>query len=499
MIGATTLEEYRKYIEKDAALERRFQPVTIEEPSCDTALLILKRLKARYEAYHKVSITPEAMEAAVTLSQRYIPDRRLPDKAIDLIDEAASLLRMGVLTSAHSFLALEDKILQTFQDKETAIRNQNFERAAILRNAEADFRLELERQRQKWNMEHTNKVVTEDLVAQVLCQWTGIPVTSLTKPEREYLLNLEDVLHKRVSGQSKAVHAVSEAIRRGRSGLKDPRRPIGTFLFLGPTGVGKTELCKSLAEALFGTEDALLRFDMTEYSEAHSISRLLGSPPGYIGFDEGGQLTEQVRRRPYSVILFDELEKAHNDIWSILLQIMDDGILTDSKGRRVDFRNTVLVMTSNVGADKITTNGVSLGFLSQTTNGLPSSEHLRTSVLSELKKTFRPEFLNRFDEIIVFEALGHNEMRSITEKMLRDISKRLEGLGIQLHFTEETLTHLAKQGFDPAYGARPLRRLLQTDVENPAAHLLLSGNLTSGSTLSLTMQNGTLSLEDITA
>lgn len=499
MIGATTLEEYRKYIEKDAALERRFQPVAIEEPSCETALLILRRLKPRYEAHHQISITPEAMEAAVTLSHRYIPDRRLPDKAIDLIDEAASLVRMGALASPDHLKSLEDKVLQTFHDKEAAIRNQNFEKAAMLRNAESDFRLELDKQREKWKTEHANELVTEELVAQVLCQWTGIPVASLTQREREYLLQLEDVLHKRVSGQTKAVHAVSEAIRRGRSGLKDPRRPIGTFLFLGPTGVGKTELCKSLAEALFGTEDALLRFDMTEYSEAHSISRLLGSPPGYIGFDEGGQLTEQVRRRPYSVILFDELEKAHTDIWSILLQIMDDGILTDAKGRKIDFRSAVLVMTSNVGAEKISTHGVSLGFSNQSIDGLPSSEQIRTSVLSELKKTFRPELLNRLDEIIVFESLGHNEMNSIAKKMLKQISKRLDALGIVLHYSEESLVHLAKQGFDPAYGARPLRRLLQTNVENPTAQLLLSGTLTPGSTLSLVMENGVLSIKPISA
>ncbi|MDF2838747.1 MAG: ATP-dependent Clp protease ATP-binding subunit ClpC, partial [Evtepia sp.] len=499
MIGATTLEEYRRYIEKDAALERRFQPVSIEEPSCDTALSILQRLKPRYEAHHHITITSEALEAAVTLSNRYIPDRRLPDKAIDLIDEAASLVRMGAMASTDRFKSLEDKVLQTFQDKEAAIRNQNFEKAAILRNAEADFRSELNRQRQGWKTEHASELVTEELVAKVLSQWTGIPVTSLTQKEREYLLHLEDVLHQRVSGQAKAVHAVSEAIRRGRSGLKDPRRPIGTFLFLGPTGVGKTELCKSLAEALFGKEDALLRFDMTEYSEAHSISRLLGSPPGYVGFDEGGQLTEQVRRRPYSVVLFDELEKAHTDIWSILLQIMDDGILTDAKGRKIDFRSTVLVLTSNVGADKIPSHGVRLGFANQKANGLPDFEQTRVSVLSELKKTFRPEFLNRLDEMIVFESLGYNEMKSIAEKMLGQISKRLEPLGIQLDFSDESLAYFAKQGFDPAYGARPLRRLLQTNVENPTAELLLSGTLAPGSVLSLTIQDGILSLERISA
>lgn len=496
MIGATTLEEYRKYIEKDAALERRFQPVSIEEPSKETSLTILKRLKPRYEAHHKVSITEEALESAVKLSERYITDRRLPDKAIDLVDEAASMLRMHALSLPEHCKQLENKVFQASQDKEAAIRNQNFEKAAILRNAEADFRLELEIQKQKWNSEHATELVTEETVAQVLSQWTGIPAASLTQQERDYLLRLEDVLHQRVSGQNEAIRAVSEAIRRGRSGLKDPRRPIGTFLFLGPTGVGKTELCKALAESLFGTEDALLRFDMTEYSEAHSVSRLLGSPPGYIGFDEGGQLTEQVRRHPYSVVLFDELEKAHADIWSILLQIMDDGIVTDAKGRTIDFRSTVLVMTSNVGANKIAKNGISLGFSSQENSALRASEQIRSAALSELKKTFRPEFLNRLDEFIVFEPLGQDEMESIAKKLLLQISNRLESLGFQLHFTEDCLTHLAKQGFDPAYGARPLRRLLQTSVENPAAQLLLSDTLSPGETLSLTLQDGVLSLNN---
>jgi ATP-dependent Clp protease ATP-binding subunit ClpC len=500
MIGATTLEEYRKYIEKDAALERRFQPVTIEEPSCETTLSILRRLKPRYEAHHRLSITQEALEAAVKLSHRYIPDRRLPDKAIDLIDEAASLVRMGALQLPESLKGLEEKVLQAFQEKEAAIRKQNFEKAAMLRNAEADFRTELETQKRKLCSEQAQELVTEDTVAKVLAQWTGIPASSLTKQEREYLLRLEEVLHERVTGQDQAVRAVSEAIRRGRSGLKDPRRPIGTFLFLGPSGVGKTELCKALAEALFGTEDALLRFDMTEYSEAHSISRLLGSPPGYIGFDEGGQLTEQVRRRPYSVVLFDELEKANKDIWSILLQIMDDGILTDAKGRTVDFRSTVVVMTSNVGAEKLSNNGISLGFTGQGIQGSQAaSKNLRASVLAELKKTFRPEFLNRLDELIVFEPLGQVEMESIADRMLRQIAKRLEQLGYPFHYSKDCLGFLAKEGFDCAYGARPLRRLLQTSVENPVAQLLLSGTVAPGAPLSLSVENGALSLQNQSA
>lgn len=499
MIGATTLEEYRKYIEKDPALERRFQPVSVEEPSCETTLSILRRLAPHYERHHKVSISPEALAAAVQLSQRYIPDRRLPDKAIDLIDEAASLVRMGTQQLPDSLKSLEEKVLHAFQEKEAAIRRQNFEEAAMLRNAETDFRIELETQKRKWRAEQASDLVSEESVAKVLAQWTGIPASSLTKKEKDYLLNLEDVLHKRVSGQDQAIKALSSAIRRGRSGLKDPKRPIGAFLFLGPSGVGKTELCKALAEAMFGTEDALLRFDMTEYSEAHSISRLLGPPPGYVGFEDGGQLTERVRRRPYSVILFDELEKAHSDIWSVLLQIMDEGKLTDSKGRSVDFRSSVLVMTSNVGAEKLSSHGVSLGFFAQGSDSAAQTKKSHHSVLSDLRKTFRPEFLNRLDEMIVFDSLTQSEMEMIAAKMLDQIAKRLEAVGISLLYSKDVLSHLARAGFDPAYGARPLRRLLQTQVENPAAQLLLSDQLLPEDSLSLSLEGDTLLLHTSSA
>jgi len=499
MIGATTLDEYRKYIEKDAALERRFQPISVAEPSCDATLSILRHLAPHYERHHNVSISSEALEAAVQLSQRYIPDRRLPDKAIDLIDEAASLVRMGTQQVPPSLKALEEKILHTFQEKEAAIRRQNFEEAAMLRNAETDFRVELETQKRKWRSEHASDLVSVESVAAVLAQWTGIPASSLTKKERDYLLNLEDVLHKRVAGQDQAVKALSAAIRRGRSGLKDPKRPIGAFLFLGPTGVGKTELCKALAEAMFGTEDAILRFDMTEYSEPHSISRLLGPPPGYVGFEEGGQLTERVRRKPYSVILFDELEKAHSDIWSVLLQLMDEGRLTDSKGRSVDFRSSVLVMTSNVGAEKLSSHGVSLGFMAQGSDSATLKKKSHTSVLSDLRKTFRPEFLNRLDEMIVFDALTHRELEIIATKMLGEIATRLKVAGVSLLYSKDVIPHLARAGFDPAYGARPLRRLLQNHVENPAAQLLLSDQLLPGAELSLSLQDDTLILHSSSA
>ncbi len=495
MIGATTVEEYRRYIEKDSALERRFQPVSIEEPSSETTLCILQRLAPHYERHHQVTIVPEALEAAVRLSQRYIPDRRLPDKAIDLIDEAASLVRMGTLKLPEALRSLEDKVISTFQEKERAIYQQDYEQAAMLRNAEADFRAELERQRRSWQEDKNSETVGVEAVAQVLSQWTGIPAAALSQQERDHLLRLEEVLHTRVSGQEQAVHAIAEAIRRGRSGLKDPKRPIGAFLFLGPTGVGKTELCKALAEAMFGSEDALLRFDMTEYAEQHAISRLLGSPPGYIGFEEGGQLTEQVRRRPYSVVLFDELEKAHADIWSILLQIMDDGRVTDAKGRTVDFRSTVLVMTSNVGAEKLSHHGVHLGFAAQGTQQQQRSDHNHAAALSEVRKTFRPEFLNRLDETIVFESLQLEEMASIARRLLDQIAARMLGLGITLTYDEACLFHLAHKGFDPAYGARPLRRLLQNQLENPAAQLLLSEQLPPGSQLYLSLKNDNLSLD----
>ena len=494
MIGATTLEEYRKHIEKDAALERRFQPVTIDEPTSETSLRILQRLRPRYEAHHHVTITPEALEAAVTLSHRYLPGRRLPDKAIDLIDEAASSLRLEPLSLPLELKTLEDKVVQTFQDKESAIRGQDFERAAMLRNAEMDFRRELEEQRRRWRTEHGSFAVTRETVASVLSQWTGIPASALTQEERRHLLSLEETLHRRVAGQDEAIRAVSEAIRRGRTGLTDPRRPTGTFLFLGPTGVGKTELCKALAEALFGSEDALLRFDMTEYAEAHAVSRLLGSPPGYVGFDEGGQLTEQVRRRPYSVVLFDELEKAHADIWSILLQIMEDGILTDARGVRVDFRSTVLVMTSNAGAEQLGRKGIGFAGAGAAASKESSVDASRAAAMAELRKTFRPEFLNRLDELIVFRSLDHEELQAIASKLLLQLTGRMQEMGISFTFTPESLELLSREAFDPTYGARPLRRLLQTQVETPAARMLLDGRLSPGSSLALAVSENRLTL-----
>jgi ATP-dependent Clp protease ATP-binding subunit ClpC len=494
MIGATTLEEYRKHIEKDAALERRFQPVTIDEPTGETSLRILQRLRPRYEAHHHVTITPEALEAAVALSHRYLPGRRLPDKAIDLIDEAASSLRLEPLSLPLELKTLEDKVVQTFQDKESAIRGQDFERAAMLRNAEMDFRRELEEQRRRWRTEHGSFSVTRETVAGVLSQWTGIPASSLTQEERRHLLSLEETLHQRVAGQDEAIRAVSEAIRRGRTGLTDPRRPTGTFLFLGPTGVGKTELCKALAEALFGSEDALLRFDMTEYAEAHAVSRLLGSPPGYVGFDEGGQLTERVRRRPYSVVLFDELEKAHADIWSILLQIMEDGILTDARGVRVDFRSTVVVMTSNAGAEQLGRKGIGFAGAGAAASKESSADASRAAAMAELRKTFRPEFLNRLDELIVFRSLDHGELQAIANKLLLQLTGRMQEMGISFTFTPESLELLSREAFDPVYGARPLRRLLQTQVETPAARMLLDGRLSPGSCLALAVSEGRLTL-----
>ena len=429
VVGATTLDEYRRYIEKDAALERRFQPVTVREPDPDTALAILRGLRDRYEAHHKLTITDEALEQAVSLSCRYLTDRFLPDKAVDLIDEAASRVRMEKLSTPPDLRELEERADRAAREKEEAIRGQDFEKAAMLRDAERDFRRELSRQRSLWHLDHTVSQVTAEDVAAVVAGWTGIPVTTLTQAESERLLHLEEELHRRVVGQDEAVRAVARAVRLGRVGLKDPDRPTGAFLFLGPTGVGKTELCKALAAALFGTGEALLRFDMSEYMEKHTVSRLLGAPPGYVGHDEGGQLTEKVRRKPYSVVLFDEIEKAHPDVWGILLQIMEDGVLTDAQGHKVDFRNTVVVMTSNVGAARITAKGSRLGFSAAGSGETRPVEELREAVLGDLKKVFRPEFLNRLDDIIVFRQLTRPEIRSIARRMLDTVGQRLEKLG----------------------------------------------------------------------
>lgn len=493
VVGATTIDEYRKYIEKDAALERRFQPVTVPEPDAETALAILKGLRLRYEAHHKLKITDSALEAAVTLSTRYIGDRRLPDKAIDLVDEACSRVRLEKQSTPPDLRALETRADKAREEKESAIRGQNFEKAAMLRDAELDFRKELERQKLSWRSGQNVNTVTAEDVAAVVSGWTGVPVTSLTEAESDRLMKLEEELHRRVVGQDEAVAAVARAVRRGRVGLKEPGRPTGVFLFLGPTGVGKTELCKALAAALFGSEDSLLRFDMSEYMERHTVSRLLGSPPGYVGHEEGGQLTERVRRKPYSVVLFDEIEKAHEDVWGVLLQIMEDGLLTDSQGRRADFRNTVVVMTSNVGAGRITGKGGRLGFSSADMKSETRPlEELRTAVMADLKKVFKPEFLNRVDDTIVFRQLIRDEIKSIAGRMLDDVAGRMKNLGVTLRVADSALDHLAGVGFDPDYGARPLRRAIRAQVEDPAAEAILSGTLKNGGSVMVMCAEGAL-------
>ncbi len=481
VIGATTLAEYRKYIERDAALERRFQSVLVEEPSRADALVILRGLRSRYEGHHGLTISDQALEAAVDLSCRYLPDRFLPDKAVDLIDEAAAQVRIGGLETPPALQGLEARACQAAAARETAIRAQNYEQAAMLRDAERDFRRELAVQCRAWRQDHRSRQVEAEDVAAVVADSTGIPISTLTRAESDRLLALEEELHRRVVGQDAAVCAVARAVRRGRAGLKEPGRPIGSFLFLGPTGVGKTELCKALAAALFGTEEALLRFDMSEYMEKHTVSRLLGSPPGYVGYDEGGQLTERVRRKPYSVVLFDELEKAHPDVWGILLQILEDGTVTDAQGRKVDFRNTVVVMTSNAGARRLTAKGGRLGFTAQPGAGRPPEE-LRQAVFAELKQIFRPEFLNRVDEIIVFQPLERPELRRIARRLLDQLGHRLEAHQVALQVSDQALDRLTDAGFDPEYGARPLRRAIHTQVEDPIAELLLSGRLSAGET-----------------
>ncbi len=492
VIGATTTEEYRRYIEQDAALERRFQSVLVDEPERETALSILRGLRRRYEKHHRLRITDEALTAAVELSARYITERRLPDKAIDLVDEAASRVRIRHLTLPPDLHELEERVERARQEKEHAIRGQDFEKAAMLRDAEGDFRRELAQRRSALENGQTQSCVTAEDIASVVSVWTGIPVTTLTTEESERLLHLEETLHHRVIGQTEAVTAVAQAVRRGRVGLKEAGRPTGCFLFLGPTGVGKTELCRALAQMLFGSEEAMLRFDMSEYMEKHAVSRLIGSPPGYVGYEEGGQLTEQIRRRPYAVVLFDEIEKAHNDIWGILLQIMEDGHLTDAQGRRADFKNCIIVMTSNVGADRITAKGTRLGFSSEQSSGSvrPQSE-LRAAVLDDLKRVFRPEFLNRLDETIVFTQLSRNEVAQIARHMLEDFARRMEKLHITFTFTEEALRTLAAKGFDPDYGARPLRRVIRNQIENRSTELILSGKVREGGTLHVDAQEDT--------
>ena len=488
VIGATTFDEYKKHIEKDAALERRFQPVQIGEPSEADSILILRGLRDRYEAHHKIKITDEAIEAAVRLSSRYLNDRFLPDKAIDLIDEAAAKARLTNLTPPPDLKGLADEIAQLSVEKEEAVRAQDFEKAAALRDEETLKKKTLEERRTMWQntaTKHADSIGADD-IAGVISAWTGIPVQRLTETESERLLKMEDVLHARVVGQDEAVRAVAKAIRRGRAGLKDPKRPLGSFIFLGPTGVGKTELCKALAESLFGDENAMIRFDMSEYMEKHTVSRMVGSPPGYVGFEEGGQLTEKVRRKPYSVILFDEIEKAHPDVFNILLQIMEDGVLTDGQGRHVSFRNAIIVMTSNVGANNIVRQTKPLGFAPQT----DENSNLRDVVLEELKHTFRPEFLNRVDDIIVFSKLTEADIREIAVHLLTGLAGRLAELGVTLHWDDAAAALLAKAGFDPVYGARPLRRTIRALIEDPLSEKLLEQSITRGDTVQVSAADG---------
>lgn len=493
VIGATTLNEYRKYIEKDAALERRFQPVKVGEPTPEQAVQILKGLRDSYEAHHKVKITDEAINAAVTLSSRYIADRYLPDKAIDLIDEGASKVRLASLTSPDNVKELEDEIADYEKEKASAINEQDFERAARLRDEQKELQTKLDDAKKKWQEQqkgNSGEVTAED-IAKIVSEWTGVPVVQLTKEESERLLNMENVLHERVIGQSEAVTAIAKAIRRGRVGLKDPKRPVGSFIFLGPTGVGKTELCKALAEAMFGDENAMLRLDMSEYMEKHTVSKLIGSPPGYVGFEEGGQLTEKVRRKPYSVVLFDEIEKAHPDVFNMLLQILEDGRLTDSQGRTVDFKNTIIIMTSNVGARLITEKQSSLGFNSENENAEESEKKdIKELVTGELRKVFRPEFLNRVDDIIVFNKLNKDEIKQIAVKMLKTLENRLDKMNIKISFTDNAISEIADKGFDENYGARPLRRAIQNEIEDPLSEQMLEGKVKDGAVVTCDFSDG---------
>lgn len=477
-IGATTLDEYKKHIEKDAALERRFQPITIEAPSIKDTIKILEGLRDRYEAHHRVKITDEALKAASELSERYITDRFLPDKAIDLIDEAASRVRIQSITAPPELKDTESRIEELSQEKEEAINTQNYEKAAKLRDEEKKLREELKRKREDWQDDKRSKSnqVGYEEIAHIVSSWTGIPVKKMTVEESERLLNLEDLLHERVIGQDQAVKAVASAVRRARVGLKDPKKPIGSFIFLGPTGVGKTELSRALAESLFGEEDAMIRIDMSEYMEKHSVSRLVGSPPGYVGYDEGGQLTEKVRRKPYSVILFDEIEKAHPDVFNILLQLLDDGRLTDSKGRTVDFKNTVVIMTSNVGASTIKKQKT-LGFAAPQNEEKAEYEKMRDNVMDDLRRSFRPEFLNRIDEIIVFHSLNQEQINEIVELMVKDLEERLEKLDIDIKITDKAKEYIGKAGFDPQFGARPLERTIRKKIEDKLSEEILKGDL----------------------
>ncbi|MBP5224089.1 MAG: ATP-dependent Clp protease ATP-binding subunit [Lachnospiraceae bacterium] len=489
LIGATTVTEYRKHIEKDAALERRFQPVMVEEPTEEETVEILKGLRKTYEDHHRVLITDEALEAAVHLSARYISDRFLPDKAIDLIDEASSKIRLSTYVQPKEIGKLEEEIRSLESEKEEAVFNQEYERASELKKQQEKKQARIDRVREKWekSQQEDRPYVTDEEIADIVSSWTKIPVKSIKETEANRLIRLEDTLHKRVVGQDEAVKAVSKAIRRGRVGMKDPKRPIGSFMFLGPTGVGKTELSKALAETMFGTENALIRVDMSEYMEKHSVSKLIGSPPGYVGFDEGGQLSEKVRRNPYSVLLFDEIEKAHPDVFNILLQVLDDGQITDSQGRRIDFKNTVIIMTSNCGAENIVT-PKTLGFGAKT-----SSEEeykvMKDRVLDAVKRMFKPEFLNRIDEILVFHALTKDNMHAIVNIMLKDLSNRAkEQMNINLRFSEAAKELLIEKGYDPKFGARPLKRAIQNLIEDELSEKLLNGTYKAGDTVSVGKQ-----------
>ena len=498
IIGATTLNEYRKHVEKDAALERRFQPVTIEEPSQEESVEILKGLRDKYEDHHKLKITDDAIEAAVSLSSRYINDRYLPDKAIDLIDEASSRVRLEKLKLPVELKELELQRDELLKEKEAAIHNQDFESAADVRDREKELSVKIKTARKNWEAAkrgNTKSVDAED-IAMIVSNWTGIPVTSITQDEGERLLKMEDSLHDRVVGQDEAVTAVAKALRRGRVGLKDPKRPIGSFLFLGPTGVGKTELCKALAEAMFGDESAMMRVDMSEYMDKHTTSKMIGSPPGYIGYDEGGNLTEKIRRRPYSVLLFDEIEKAHEDVFNIMLQIMEDGVLTDSQGHRVDFKNTIIVMTSNAGARNITESRAKLGFKSSDGDEANSEyEQIHEAVMEEVKRLFKPEFLNRIDETIVFHKLSKENIKEICNKMLDMVKSRMKAIGIGMSFDDSAIDLIAEQGYDPIYGARPLRRKIQSTVEDIVAEKMLEGKIKEGNDITITARDGKIEIE----
>ena len=493
LIGATTIEEYRKYIEKDAALERRFQSVKVEEPGIEETVGILKGLRSRYEQHHQVTITDDAIKAAVKLSERYINDRFLPDKAIDLIDEAASKARLKSYTMPDEITKIEEQLNKLENEKEEAVKSEAFEEAGEIKKKQARKKARLEKLKQKWedDKNSSNIIVGEDEVADVVSAWTRIPVQRIAQAETERLIKLEETLHNRVIGQDEAVTAIAKAIRRGRVGLKDPNRPIGSFLFLGPTGVGKTELSKALADAMFGTESALIRVDMSEFMEKHTVSKLIGSPPGYVGYDEGGQLSEKVRRNPYSVILFDEVEKAHPDVFNVLLQVLDDGHITDSTGRVVDFKNTVIIMTSNAGAENIVA-PKTLGFATAT-DEKQNHENMKSKVMDEVKRIFKPEFINRIDEIIVFHMLNKEQIAKIVDIMINTVNKRtLEQMKISIELDDEAKKYIVEKGYDEKYGARPLRRTIQNEIEDNIAEKILEGKIKEGNKVKVSVKDGTL-------